>query len=164
MNKIKFLLIFLLLGCQTKKENYELTFFRWSIHEDYYLKINSSDTIYFIVDNPIEKQTKFIVIEKDEKIKLENLISHLSFPKEEHFSTNVEDGLSYAFVYIDKNKRDKLLIHDYAGPKQFWELGKYLEDIKNKSKFTSINRKIDLKKIQKLIFIPIPATFTIKAE
>lgn len=159
MKIIKFLAIIFalfLVGCQQKKEKFELTFFRWSIHEDYFLKINSSDTIYFVIDNPIENQTKYAVIGKEEKDKIENYISHLSFPKDEYYSNNVEDGLSYLFFYKDKFRQNKILIHAHAGPKEFWEFGKYLESIKNNAKFISTNKKVILKDIQNFMLLKAP--------
>ena len=159
MNKLKLLPIFLLpflFCCKSKKEDFEFVFFQWNIHENYYLKINSSDTIYWIADNPIEKQTKFAILNKEQKEKIQNSLSSLSFPKENHFSSNSEDGVTYAFIYKDKMKTNNLMLHANVGPKQFWQFGEYLEKVKNDSKFTKIEKKINLNWAKKLLKIVSP--------
>jgi len=160
MKTFKFSLVFVILilfSCKAEKENFEFTFFKWSIHGDYYLRVNSSDTLYLVIDNPIEKQNKFVILQKEQKDKIESFLSQSKFPKEEYFSRDVNDGLSYAFMYSDKRRKNKLLIHAHAGPTEFWEFGEYLENLKNGSKFINTNRKINLKDIQKMLFTLSPA-------
>lgn len=159
MNKyflLSILILSIITSCQSKKENFELTFFRWNIHEDYYLKFNSNDTVYFIVDNPIIKQIKFAILNEDEKEKLREYIINLSFPKKEKFSSSVDDGLTYAFVYKTDKKLNRLSIHNDSGSKEFWEFGRFLENIKNNKSFILIRKNINLDEMNDLIFMPIP--------
>ena len=136
-----------------------MTFFKWNIHEDYFLKVNSSDTIYLVFENPIRNETMFAIIENEDKQKLEDLVTNISFPKQKDFSNNVDDGLTYAFVYKTQHHNKKLSIHAKAGPKEFWKLGSYLENLKSKYKFKSINKKVNLKEIKELIMIPFPPKY-----
>ena len=159
MNKyliLSILILSIITGCQSEKENFELTFFRWSIHEDYYLKFNSNDSVYFIVDNPIEKQIRFAILTQDEKEKLKEYITKLSFPEREKFSSSVDDGLTYAFAYKTDEELKKLSIHSNSGPKEFWEFGRFLEYIKNNKSFKPISKNINLEDINDLIFMPFP--------
>lgn len=141
---IFFAILFLLtsVSCQPKKEDFELSFCRFSIREGYCLSFNSSDTVY-LVENPDERQNKFAIIDKNEKIRLENIISSLLFPDQKSFFTDDIDGLSYDFVYKKDNQKKTLSIHANAGPKEFWEFGNFLEEIKNKHKFIKTNNEVN---------------------
>lgn len=149
-----FLLIFLA-GCESSKKNYDFTFFKWNIHESYYLKFNSSDTLYYIKTHLFEEQTSYTILNKHEKERIQNTLENLSFPKEKEFSSSVEDGQLNAF-YLKKDKQyQQLLVHGHQGPNQFRLFGKTLETIKNQHSFTKINKKFDLTKIKKMVAPPI---------
>jgi hypothetical protein len=167
MNKL-FLLSILILSivtsCQSKEENFELTFFRWNIHEDYYLKFNSNDTVYFIVDNPIKKQIKFAILNKNEKEKLREYITNFSFPEKEKFSSSVDDGLTYAFVYKTNEKLNRLSIHNNSGSKEFWEFGRFLENIKNNKSFIPTKKIINLDDMNDLVLMPFPPIININSH
>ena len=153
---LSILIVSIITCCQSKKEDFEFTFFRWNIHEDYYLKFNSNDTVYFVKDNPIEKQVKYAIMNQNEKEKLKEYITKLSFPDKEKFSTSVDDGLTYAFVYKTNEKLKKLSIHDNSGSKEFWEFGRFLENLKNEKSFIPIRKKINLADMNDLILMPFP--------
>lgn len=150
------LLIFIIFGCNSKSSDFSLTFYRWNIHEDYYLKLNNSDTLYYVIDNPIEKKTRFAVLLEDDKELLKEKIQRLNFPKTEMFSSQVDDGLSYNFIYESGNKISRLSNHGNSGPKEFWEFGKLLESLKAKYHFQEIKKKVDLKEMNNFIFVPMP--------
>jgi hypothetical protein len=159
MNKflvLSILIFSFITSCQSKKEDFEFTFFRCNIHEDYYLKFNLNDTVYFIVNNPIEKQVKYAIMKQNEEEKLTEYIAKLSFPDKERFSSSVDDGLTYAFVYKTNKKLKKLSIHDNSGSKEFWEFGRFLEHLKNEKHFLPIEKKMDLDDMNDLILMPFP--------
>src|SRR4051812_13137209 len=95
----KYILFFFLIviGCQSPKKNHNFTFFKWNIHESYYLKFNSSDTLYFINTYPLEEQTSFTILNEEEREKIQTTLDSISFPKEKEFVSSVDDGETFAF-------------------------------------------------------------------
>jgi len=167
METFKFITLFIflfLISCDRKKEDFDLTFYKWNIQGDYYLKFNSSDTVYLIIDNPIEKQTGYRLLDKNEKDKLTSFLSKLNFPVKEEFSNNVDDGLSYAFVYKNMVKKHKLYIHAKAGPNEFWNFGDFLQQIKDGKNYIPIAKTFDLNDIRKMVSVPPPPNFKVNAR
>ena len=157
---IPILLLTVLLSCQSPKKNHDFTFFKWNIHQSYYLKFNSSDTLYFINTYPLEEQTSFSILNEEEKERIQSTLDTISFPKETEFESSVEDGETFAFELKSKNQSKQLKIHGHQGPKQFWLFGKSLEAIKNQHTFTKTNKKFDLKEFNKMILSPPPLNWT----
>lgn len=93
-------LVLILAGCKSPKKDYDFTFFKWNIHESYYLKFNSSDTLYYIdVYGYNKEESFFTILNKEEKEKMQNILDTITFPKEESFeNSKVEDGETNAFV------------------------------------------------------------------
>ena len=158
MNKlyITIVLLTILSSCESKTEKFEFTFYKWNIREDYFLKINTSDTLYLIIDNPIEKVTKFTLLKKSEKEEINKIILNLKFPKTEHFSSSVDDGVTYAFAVNSNARLEKVSIHNNSGPAEFWTAGKYLENLKRNHNFETTSRIINLKDIKSVFFLPPP--------
>ena len=157
MKKYKIIVLFLailFLGCQSPKKNHDFIFFKWSLHECYYLKFNSTDTLYIINTFPI-KQTSYTILNKEEKEKIQGTLDDISFPKEtEYVNSGIDDGVTYAFSLKNGKQLKKLTIHGDIGPDRFWLFGKSLEDIKNQNSFTRINKKFDLKSIDEMVIVP----------
>ena len=152
-----FLFLFLIIvGCQSPKKNHDFTFFKWNIHQSYYLKFNSSDTLYFINTYPLEEQTSFTILNEEEKDRIQSTLDTISFPKETEFVSSVEDGETFAFELKSKNQSKQLKIHGHQGPNQFWIFGKSLERIKGQHIFIKINKKFDLSEFNKMILSPAP--------
>ncbi|KQX11517.1 hypothetical protein ASC72_20700 [Flavobacterium sp. Root420] len=154
----KYILFFFLIviGCQPPKKNHDFTFFKWNIHESYYLKFNSSDTLYFINTYPLEEQTSFTILNEEEKEKIQSTLDIISFPKEKEFASSVDDGETFAFELKGKKQSKQLKIHGHQGPNQFWLFGKSLETIKDQHTFIKINKKFDLSEFNKMILSPPP--------
>ena len=154
----KYILFFFLIviGCQPPKKNHDFTFFKWNIHESYYLKFNSSDTLYFINTYPLEEQTSFTILNEEEKEKIQSTLDIISFPKEKEFASSVDDGETFAFELKGKKQSKQLKIHGHQGPNQFWQFGKSLETIKDHHTFIKINKKFDLSEFNKMILSPPP--------
>ncbi|WP_264535534.1 hypothetical protein [Flavobacterium sp. N1736] len=149
-------LIILLAGCQSPKKKYDFTFFKWNIRESYYLKFNSSDTLYHINTYRLEEQTSFTILDDDERERIQIALDNLSFPKEKEFSNSlIEDGETNAFYLKDDKQYQQLKIHGHQGPDQFWLFGKTLTNIKNQHNFMKINKKFDLSGIEKMVAPPI---------
>lgn len=153
---ITIILLTLLLSCQSSKKNHDFTFFKWNIHQSYYLKFNSSDTLYFINTYPMEEQISFTILSAEEKEKIQSTLDTISFPKEKEFISSVDDGETYAFDLKNKKQSKQLNIHGHQGPNQFWLLGKSLERIKDQHTFIKINKKFDLSEFNKMILSPPP--------
>ena len=142
-------------GCQSPKKEYDFTFYKWNIHESYYLKFNSSDTLYYINTYPHEEQTSFKILSSKEKEKIQNTLNTITFPKDEEFENqSVEDGETYVFILNKGKQSKKLMIHEYNGLHQFLLFGKSLEEIKNFHKFTLTNKKIKLSEVDKIFRVP----------
>ena len=151
MRSLFLILILVFTGCQTRKK-LDFTFYKWNIRESYYLKFNSSDTLYYINTYPFEEQTSYTILASTEREMIQNILDSISFPKDKiDFDSSVDDGVTYAFNLKDKKHTRKLKIHGHAGPNQFWEFGKSLEDIKNNHKFTEINKEINLTEIDSMV-------------
>jgi len=156
-----FLFLFLILaGCQSSKKNHDFTFFKWNIHQSYYLKFNSSDTLYFINTYPLEEQTSFTILNEEEKEKIQSTLDTISFPKEKEFTSLVDDGETFAFDLKTKKQSKQLKIHGHQGPNQFWLFGKSLEAIIDQHSFIKINKKFDLSEFNKMILSPAPKGWT----
>jgi hypothetical protein len=157
MRTFALIVIIVLSGCQSPKKDTDFTFFKWNIRETYYLKFNSSDTLYYIGTYPFEEQTSFTILSDEEKNEIENILDTITFPKNDTFENNsIEDGETYAFVLKNKKQSENLKIHGHSGPNQFWLFGKSLEEIKCRHKFTKINREFDLSEVSKMYQVPPP--------
>ncbi|MBM6499386.1 DUF1304 domain-containing protein [Flavobacterium macrobrachii] len=149
----------LVISTNQKKENIDFTFFKWNIRESYYLKLNLSDTLFFINTYPFEESVSYTILNDKDKEILQNVLDTISFPKNEtSFENNkIEDGNTYAFELKNNNQKRSLKIHGGKGPIHFWKLGKILETIKARHQFTTINKKFDFSEMNKsLFFIPPP--------
>jgi hypothetical protein len=152
-----------LTACKSPKTNYDLTFFKWNIHESYYLKFNSSDTLYFINTYPLEEQTSFTILNEEEKEKIQTIIDTLTFPRQKEYTNrSIDDGETFVFELKNIKQSKQLKIHGHRGPNQFWLFGKSLETIKNQHTFTKTNKSFDLTDFNKMIISPIPTTWTCK--
>jgi hypothetical protein len=162
MKKLAIAAILILTGCNnSSKKNVDFTFFKWNIHESYYLKFNSTDTLYYIDVYGFKRETCFTILNKDEKDKIQNMLDTITFPKIDSYESQVEDGETNAFVLKDENQIRKLKIHGYNGPILFRLFGKSLDNIKINHKFTKTNKKIDLEEINKIVIMKVPPTFII---
>ena len=154
-------LFLIFIGCKSPKKDHDFTFFKWSLNESYYLKINSSDTIY-CVDAYGKEKTSFAVLNRDQKEIIQNILDTIIFPKNETFENdNMDDGTTYAFILKDQKQSKKLKIHGNAGPKQFWYFGEVLEKMKLNLQFAKTNKKINLKEINKMFLMEMPQTFVV---
>ena len=133
MRIIIIVLVLVLAGCKSPKKDYDFTFFKWNIHESYYLKFNSSDTLYCVDTYGFKKETTFTILNKDEKERIQNILDTITFPKIEAYESQVEDGETNAFVLKNKNQLKRLKIHGLNGPILFRLFGKSLANIKNLS-------------------------------
>ncbi|MBL0739089.1 hypothetical protein JI750_19500 [Flavobacterium sp. GN10] len=149
-------LVLLLVGCKSPKKDYDLTFFKWNIHDSYYLKFNSSDTLYCVDSYGFKEETSFAILNKEEKERIEEALGTLVFPKDDTYESPVDDGETNAFVLKNGEESKKLKIHGFSGPKQFWLFGETLERIKLSHEFTKMNKNIDLKEINEMVIMKIP--------
>jgi hypothetical protein len=157
MRILAIILIIAFSGCQSPKKEHDFTFYKWNIHESYYLKFNSSDTLYYINTYPLEEQTSFTILSSEEKEKIQKTLDTIIFPKDEEFANRSgEDGETYAFILKNGKQSKKLMIHEYNGLHQFLLFGKSLEEIKNLHKFTQTNKKIELSEVDKMFRVPPP--------
>ncbi|MCI9844080.1 hypothetical protein [Flavobacterium pectinovorum] len=157
--------LLLLLGCESPKKKYDFTFFKWNIRESYYLKFNSSDTLYYVDVYGYKEETSFAILNKDEKERIENILDTITFLKEEVFDNNmIEDGQTYAFLLKNDKQSRKLKIHGRNGPTQFWMFGESLEKIKDNHTFIKMNKKINLREINKMVIMPLPPNFKVDID
>ncbi|KRD59288.1 hypothetical protein ASE40_14010 [Flavobacterium sp. Root935] len=141
----------ILVGCESPKKDYDFTFFKWNIHESYYLKFNSSDTLYCVGAYGIKQETSFAILNKEQKERIQNLLDTLTFPKNQVFNDLVNDGETNVFLLNKGEQTRKLKIHGISGPKQFWLFGETLDRLKRQLQFAQINKKIDFKEINKMV-------------
>lgn len=153
MRRLVIIVIFVFAGCQSPKKDCDFTFYKWNIRESYYLKFNSTDTLYYINTYPFEEQTSFTILKNEEKEEIQNVLDSISFPKGKiTFDSNVDDGVTYAFNLKKDNKTRKLKIHGHHnGPKQFWNFGERLDKIKAEHKFIQTNKRFDLSEIDSMV-------------
>ena len=151
-------LILILIGCKSPKKEYDFNFYKGNIHESYFLNFNSSDTLYFTDVYGYDKdETSFTILSKEEKEKIENILDTITFPKIDSFQNNkIEDGTTNAFVLRQGKQTRKFKIHGGKGPSAFWIFGKSLEQMKSTHEFIKINKKIDLRVVEKILLIPPP--------
>jgi hypothetical protein len=161
MRFLVIILILVLFGCKSPKKDCDFTFFKWNIQESYYLKFNSSDTLYCINVYGYKKETFFTILNEDEKEKIQNILDTITFPKNDTYESLIEDGVTNAFMLKNNNKFKKLKIHGHNGPNQFWLFGKSLEGIKINHKFIKTDKKIDLKEINKMVLFEVPPNFVV---
>lgn len=155
MKKVVYLLVAVIIGCQSPKKDIDFSFFTWNIRETYYLKMNNSDTLYYINTYPYEEQNYYSILNAEEKETIINILDSITFPNNEtSFQSMVEDGKTYAFYLKRDQEEKKLKIHGRTGPKQFWLLGQKLEEIKNKQKFKPIKKTFQFKEIDSLVIAP----------
>nr|WP_294780328.1 hypothetical protein [uncultured Flavobacterium sp.] len=144
--------VLILVGCKSPKKDYDFTFFKWNIHESYYLKFNSSDTLYYVSNYGIKEETSFAVLNKDQKERIQAILDTIVFPNKETFENIIfDDGETNAFVLKNGKESKKLKIYGISGPKQFWHFGETLDKIKLNLQFFKTNKKIDLREINKMV-------------
>ncbi|EJG01700.1 hypothetical protein FF52_09127 [Flavobacterium sp. F52] len=145
-------LMLILVGCKSPKKDYDFTFFKRNIHEAYYLKFNSSDTLYCVDASRIKLETSFAILNKEQKERIQNVLDTITFPKNDTFEDIVfNDGETNAFVLKNGKESKKLKIYGISGPKQFWHFGETLDRIKLNLQFFKINKKINLREINKMV-------------
>jgi len=151
--RISIIALFLILvGCKSPQKEHDFVFFKWNIHESYYLKFNSSDTLYCVSEYGIKEETSFAILSKDQKERIQAILDTIVFPKKETFENIIfDDGETNAFVLKNDEKFKKLKIYGISGPKQFWFFGETLDKIKLNLQFFKTNKKIDLKEIKKMV-------------
>jgi hypothetical protein len=153
MRNLALIFILVFAGCQSRKDT-DFTFYKWNMRESYYLKFNSSDTLYFI--NSFEEKNSYTILKSDEKEKIQNILDSISFPKNKTtFDSDVNDGETYAFILKNNKNSKKVKIHTFAGPEQFWAFGSLLEEIKNKHKFIQTKKKFDLREMDSMVISKI---------
>lgn len=156
-------LLFLLCSCKEKKENCfsSFTFFKWNIHESYYLKFNSSETVYYRDAYPPEKPgIYYFLLEKSTRKELDSIVCGFKFPKDSVVNDfNGNDGTTLAFS-IDKKR---LMIHS-SGPKEFWNFEKWLDSVQFCNHRKPINRKVKFESFDKMIPVPPLLTKVISKE
>jgi hypothetical protein len=151
MKNLTIVLVLVLTGCKSSKKDLDFTFFKWNIHESYYLKFNSSDTLYCVNAYGVEEETSFAILNKDQKERIQNILDTITFPKNHTFESLVDDGETNAFVLNNGDQSNKLKIHGFSGPKRFWCVGEVLEKIKLNLQFIRTNKRIDLSEINKMV-------------
>ncbi|MRX67719.1 hypothetical protein SAMN06265349_10590 [Flavobacterium resistens] len=161
MKNLTIVLVLVLTGCKSPKKDFDFTFFKWNIHESYYLKFNSSDTLYYVDVYGFKEETFFTVLNRDEKERIQDVLDTLIFPNKDTYESQVEDGETNAFVLKDGNQTRKLKIHGHNGPNQFWLFAKSLDNIKSIHQFIKTNKKIDLEEINKMVIMKVPSTFVV---
>lgn len=151
-------LVLILIGCKSPKKEYDFTFYKGNIHESYFLNFNSSDTLYFTdVYGYDKEETSFTILSKEEKEKIDAILDTITFSKMDSFQNNkIEDGTTNAFVLRKGKLTRKLKIHGGKGPSAFFIFGKSLEQMKSTHEFIKINKKIDLRVVEKILLIPPP--------
>ncbi|KFF05011.1 hypothetical protein [Flavobacterium reichenbachii] len=162
MRKLAVAVVLILTGCtNSSKKEVDLTFFKWNIHESYYLKFNSSDTLYYIDVYGFKEETFFTILNRDEKERIHNILNTITFPKNHVYESQVDDGETNAFVLKDENQTRKLKIHGHNGPNRFWLFAKSLDNIKSVHKFTKTDKKIDLEEMNKMVIMKLPSNFVV---
>jgi hypothetical protein len=71
--------ILALIGCESPKEKYDFTFFKWDLHESYYLKFNSSDTLYYVDAYGVKEETSFAILNRDQKEIIQGILDTIAF-------------------------------------------------------------------------------------
>lgn len=151
----------ILVGCKSPKKDFDFTFFKWNIHESYYLKFNSSDTLYYINVYGFKEETYFTILKNEEKERIHNILDTITFPKKNSYESLVDDGETNAFVLKNNNQLKKLKIHGHNGPILFRLFGKSLDRIKIDHDFAKTDKKIDLREINKMVIMKVPPTFVV---
>lgn len=149
-------IIILAYSCSEKEtkcfENF--TYIQSNLKSSYILKINSSDTVYYLNRNSNElneNDMKYMLLVKSEKEKLNGLLCKLKFPINDSFFLNDEitDGTTLNFS-ID-NKR--LMLHGGEGPKEFWKFAKWMDNLITSKQMKAIKNRVI--KFDKMLEIPI---------
>ena len=150
-----------LCSCKGKGEKCfeNFTYFKGDIRSSYLLKINASDTVYYLNKYPYEpKGLHYFLLIKSEKKKLNDLICKLKFPDKDSFFLNndVEDGVTINFS-ID-NKR--IMLHAEDGPKEFWEFEKWMDNLITSKQLSPIKRNLETFEFDKMLKLPPPPPIT----
>ena len=147
-----------LYGCGEKEIKYfeNFTYIQSNLKSSYILKINSSDTIYYLnrYSNELNQDNlKYFLLIKSEREKLNNIVSKLKFPVSDSIFLNnkITDGTTLNFS-ID-NKR--ILLHGGEGPKEFWEFAKWMDKLLASKQLKSLKIKKRTIKFDKLLELPI---------
>ena len=145
--------LFLMCNCKKEKENCfsSFTFFKGNIHESYYLKFNSSDTVYYYDRYPMGKKgIHYFLLKESASKELDSFVFGLKFPKDsvlDDFKGN--DGTTLAFS-IDKKR---LMLHS-SGPKEFWNFEKWVNHLQFYNTLKPINRKVKFDNFDKMLPTP----------
>ncbi|NHM02599.1 hypothetical protein [Flavobacterium difficile] len=147
-------LVILSYSCSEKEkkcfENF--TYMQSNLKSSYLLKINSSDTVYYLNRYSYElNDLYYFLLIKSEKEKLNNLICKLKFPINDSLflNDNITDGTTLNFSMDNK----RLSLHGGEGPKEFWKFAKWMDNLMTSKQLKAIkNRAI---KFDKILEIPI---------
>ena len=152
MRKLAIITILFLSGCSEKDTDF--TFYKWNIRDSYYLKFNSSDTLYCF--DTFKEKNLYTILKDDERKNIQNILDSISFPKNRTtFDSDVNDGETYAFILKQDENLKKVKIHTFAGPEQFWTFGRLLDEIKKKHKFIETQKKIETSEMDSVVMTKV---------
>nr|WP_294782242.1 hypothetical protein [uncultured Flavobacterium sp.] len=154
---ISIIILVLFCGCEKEKKGCytNFTYSKGNIKMIYRLKFNSSDTVYYLNDNPFQQKIlNYFILEQNEKKILDSLICELKFPiKDSVISNNqIEDGTTIAFS-IDKKR---LMLHGGKGSKKFWIFEKWMDNLQKYKQLKPIDRKVKFDEFDKMFPVPPP--------
>jgi hypothetical protein len=155
-----FLITLALLVCtcnEKEKKCFKIfTYSKGNISTSYLLKINDSDTVYYLNRYPYEQNDlHYFLLIKNEKERLNDLICKLKFPLKDSLflNKNVEDGTTIGFS-ID-NKR--IILHAEDGPKEFWRFEKWMDSLIISKQLNPTKRKIKTIEFDTMLRLPPPS-------
>lgn len=152
--------IFTLLSISSCKQSEEkkcfenFTYIQSNLKSSYLLKINSSDTVYYLNRYSYElNDLHYFLLIKSEKEKINDLVCNLKFPVKDSLflNNNITDGTTVNFS-ID-NKR--IMLHEGEGPKEFWKFAKWMDNLITSKQLKPIKRKKASIKFDKMLELPI---------
>jgi len=139
------IIISLIVSC-SRKSKVELTMFKSSILESYYLKLSYSDTIYLVNNYPNQNGNYYAVLEEDEKERIGKILDETEFPnvKSRGFKSSTEDSAKFAFLLLKENKISAYRIHSARNENPYWLLADYIDELKQETKFLPFKGKIKI--------------------
>jgi len=156
-------LVLLIISCAKKEEVKPFPFesFIYSnagLHHDNSIKFTKSDTVYIQKRFPEPKENFYAILEKDQKIELNKLISQLDYKKFDRTYTqdNLDDGQSYLLDFSENGKNKSIYIYGHNAPDKLYNFIDSLGKFKAKLKFIPTKQIINFGDLESILPPPPP--------
>ncbi|MGK4568188.1 hypothetical protein [Flavobacterium sp. 3HN19-14] len=161
MKQLLIFLSFFLACCKSNEKEHNIKTFIFSnasMHSDYSLKLNSSDTIYFEDRFEYPKGNYYAILKSGEKDSIFNQLEKIDFRKylSDYSDDHLSDGTAFRLLVVKANKIDSIFVYGDKVTNVFYNVASILRTFKKQKKFLRLDKNIDFENLNYKMLPPPP--------